>query len=383
MNKYLFVILAVMVIGSSYAFAQKPQLATFQEQAQIIIDNKISHNATASISLLSTSNQEIKIPSEFEKKVLDDERITAIILTNEERCVLGVIDESCILVNVKRDPDWKGIIEIQDNSRAIGDLIIDDLNKIFDTQADFHSVIIHQNDESNVALETSGVISGRGAISVVYTMPMESTDSMFEKISSLLIPKVIREADGFYNVAHNLSVKQHAKMTFSMLPQESNALYQLKVSVDYPNIQFDGRVDPLSFLDISKLERSKYFAGGFYPVNSLLQVVVLSNRTEEISQVEGNILPTQIVDEEKIPLDLTVAGWIFDPDSGQKIEGKYLFGKESSVDSQSLVFTLSSYNPEEPVSVTERDDSFLVVIVIAVVAAAAAAFYLRGYRRSP
>lgn len=376
---YLIAAIIVTVLSAySQAYAQQPQLATFQEQAQIIIDNQISHNATASIALITTSNQEIKIPTEFEKKVLDEPRVVAIIVTNEERCVLGVIDQSCVMINVKRDPQWKGVIEIQDKTKEIADSLIQDINKIFDINARFHSVIIHQNDDTNVALDTSGIISGRGAISAVYTMPMESTDSMFEKLSAILIPKAIRDSDGFYKVALNLSDEQHAKMTFSMIPSGSSAVYQLKVSVDYPNYQFDGKVEPLKFLKIDKLERSNYFSGGFYPINSLLHVVILSENPEEIQKVNGKILPSQIVQGEKVPTDLTISGWIFDPDSGKRIEGKYLFGKEFSINKDDLVFTLSSY--QEPPDIQLQDT--LIIIPIIAVAAGAAIYYLKGYKKS-
>ena len=87
-----------------------------------------------------------------------------------------------------------------------------------------HSVFVHSDDLSNQALGTSGVISGRGAISVVYTMPMEDTNSMYEKISALLIPKEIRESGGFYNVAKELSNKENSKMTFSF--PENQELHQ-------------------------------------------------------------------------------------------------------------------------------------------------------------
>ena len=60
-------------------------------------------------------------------------------------------------------------------------------------------------------LETSGVVSGRGIVSVVYTMPMEDTSSMYEKISAMLIPKIIRDGGGFYDVAKDLSFEKEQK----------------------------------------------------------------------------------------------------------------------------------------------------------------------------
>ena len=118
-----------------YAQSESPQLATFQESAQILIDQQLSNNVTASITLQSTSNQELRIPSEFEQSLFENDRIIAVVLTNEEQCVLGVFNEACILVNVSRDKSEKGIIEIQDAAREIGDSVIDIINQVFDTDA--------------------------------------------------------------------------------------------------------------------------------------------------------------------------------------------------------------------------------------------------------
>jgi len=187
MRKKLFFLSLIVLIGIStnYAYSQELSLATFQETAQIIVDKSISQNVTASITLQSTSIQEIKIPSELEQKIREDKRIKSIILTNQGQCILGVADESCIMINVERNPADRGIIAIQDATKEIGELYIDEINQVFDTDATFHSVYVHTNNEINEALETSGVVSGRGIISAVFTMPMEDTNSMYEKISAI------------------------------------------------------------------------------------------------------------------------------------------------------------------------------------------------------
>ena len=53
--------------------------------------------------------------------------------TNENNCVLGVVDQSCILINIERNAEDKGINAIQDNSKITGDSYIDEINQIFDT----------------------------------------------------------------------------------------------------------------------------------------------------------------------------------------------------------------------------------------------------------
>lgn len=365
-------------------YAQQPQLATFQETAQVIIDQQLSNNVTASITLQSTSNQEIQIPSELEQKIRENERIVSVVLTNEEYCVLGVQIESCILVNVSRDESEKGIIAIQDAAREIGNSVIKDLNQVFDTNAKFHSVFIHHKDEVNVLLETSGVVSGRGTVSAVYTMPLEDTESMYEKISTMLVPPVIRDSGGFYEIAQRLSAEPTARMTISIISMEESILYQIRLSVVYPNSASNiDIICPLEFLKTDVLKRSDYFSGDFYPLNSILNVVILSSESTNVNQVNTNMLQTQIINETKFPTDLSQDGWFFDPESGNKIDGKYLFGHKFSLEKNELVFTLgmAQINQVLPCEMPDFDESVVILIIIVIVAGGATAFYLKGYKK--
>ena len=384
MQKILILLSLIAVIGIStnYAYSQEIGLATFQETAQILVDKSISQNATASITLQSTSIQEIKIPSELEQKIRDDKRIRAIVVTNEEQCVIGVVEQSCIMINVERNPEDQGIFAIQDSTKEIAEQYIDEINEAFDTEAEFHSVFVHSDDVSNKALETSGIISGRGMVSAVYTMTMEDTNSMYEKISAILLPKVIRESGGFYDVAKDLSNDENAKMTFSVIPVDSKSLMQLKLSVNYPKIASDvTKINPLEFLQVDSLKRSDYFSTGFYPLNSILQVVILSTENMSISDVRGNTVPTQIIDNEKIPTDLKKDGWIFDPEEGQRVQGMYIFGEKTSVEKNELGFAIGGEQFDTIQPETEFDESIVVVIIITIIAIAAAIFYLKGYKK--
>ena len=381
MQKILLFILAASTIGifSNYAYSQEIGLATFQETAQIIMDQSISQNVTASITLQSTSIQEIRIPAELEQKIRENSRIQAVIITNQNQCVLGVFEESCILINVERDHEIKGIRDIQDNAKEIADTLIDDINQVLDLNAEFHSVYVHTSDQTNTELETSGVISGKGTISAVYTMTMEDTSAMYEKISAILVPKIIRDQGGFYNIAKNLSIEEKAKTTFSIIPLEAKSLMQLKLSIDYPQEAVEiTKISPLEYLKTDTIKRSKYFSDGNYPLNSIIQVVVLSPEDTFVSNIRGNIIPTQTMDGEKIPTDISKEGWVFDPQEGQRIQGKYIFGEETSVNKDKLKFTLGNVEPTQPES---SDESLVVVVIISIVAIAAALFYLKGYRK--
>ena len=382
MRKKIFFLILIVLIGIStnYVYSQELSLATFQEIAQIIVDKSISQNVIASITLQSTSIQEIRIPPELEQKIRESDRINAIVLTNHDKCVLGVVDQSCIMINVERDFADNGIIAIQDSTKEIAELYIDEINQAFDTDAKFHSVFIHSNDDINEALETSGVISGTGTISAVYTMPMEDTNSMYEKISAILLPKIIREGGGFYDVAKDLSFEENSEMTFSLIPLDSKSLLQLKLSVNYANkAPTISEISPLEFLKVENLKRSDYFSSGLYPLNSIIQVVVLSSENTNVSDVKGNIVPTQIIDNEKIPTDISKEGWVFDPEEGQRIQGKYIFGEKASVSKEELKFSLGGAQLQ--VKKVEFDESIVVVIIITIVAIAAALFYLKGYKK--
>ena len=306
------VMIASIGISTTYAYSQEVSLATFQETAQILIDEKISHKVTASITLQSTSVQEIKIPAKLEQRIRENESIAAVVITNQDHCILGVVNESCILINVKRDFSDTNFPAIQNSTLKISEQFIDEINDAFDTKAELHSTFIHPNDETNTTLQTSGAISGRGTISAVYTMPMEDTTSMYEKMSAILIPKIIRDSGGFYDVANNLSTDDNSKMTFSIIPSENKSLLQLRLSTNYSETESStNEINPLEFLKTDELKRSEYFSGGFYPLNSIIQVAILSSEDTNISDVRGNIVSTQIIDGEKIPTDITKHGWIF------------------------------------------------------------------------
>ncbi|MDC0229055.1 hypothetical protein OAJ71_03520 [Nitrosopumilus sp.] len=379
---FLAFLITFTCISIDQAYSQEIGLSTFQESAQVIIDEKISQTNIASITLLSTNIQEIKIPAELESKIRENTRIQAIVITNENNCVLGVTDQSCILINIERNPEDKGINAIQKSSREIGESFIDEINQLFDTDAKFFQVYIHTNAETNNVLDTSGIVSGTGTISAVYTMPMEDTDSMYQKLSSMLISSTIRENGGFYEVAKTLSTDENAKMSFSIIPTESKSLLQLRVSTTSPienQIESGTEINSLKFFNINEITRSNYFSDGNYPLNSLFQIIILSDEENNVSDVKGNIIPTQNIDGIEMPTEFTTEGWIFDPQKGEQIQGKFIFGERDSIDDEELQFSLGGDNIkyEEP----ETDESIIVVGIIAIVSIGAAIFYLKGYKK--
>lgn len=389
----ILLIFAIFIQSQNEAEGQEPKLATFQEISQVIIDKQLSNNVTAAITLQSSSNQEIRIPTELLKSIHDFERVLAVIITNDEQCVLGVsIDEACVMINVsgegiEPEEGESKIFAIQDVGREIGDSLIGDINEALKINSDFHSVYIHHRDESNIVLNTSGVISGKGTVSAVYTMPKEDTYSMYEKFSAILLPKIIRDAGGFYNAAKNLSTDENSQMTLSIIPQDDVTLLQLKLSIDYPNEASKVEdVSPLEFLKVNSLERSDYFSEDFYPLNSLLKVVVLSSDPIKVNSVNTNLVPKVQSRNETLP-DFRNDGWFFEQEEGNKIDGTYLFGKKFSVSKNDLVFTLSSLNDTGSVkngsSIEIRDADYTQILVLAgivIAAVGAIIYFFKGFK---
>ena len=381
---FLILALSLAILSHSEIYAQDPKLATFQETAQLLIDQSISNNVTASIALQTTSNQEIRVPTELVKKIHDTEKVVSVAITSEEQCVLGVVGDSCIMINMDISEIEGGIVAIQDTGREIGDSLIGDINEAFDTDAKFHSVYIHHRDATNRALETSGVISGQGVFSAVYTMPREDPLTMYEKFSTILLPPEIRNSGGFYDVAKKLAETQDARITISIIPQGEQTLFQIKLSVDYPKQASEMQnISPLEFFKTEELKRSDYFSQDFYPLNSLLKVVLLSPEPVEVSNVNTKIVPDVIRGGERLP-EFTNDGWFFEEDSGEKIDGTYLFGKKFSVNKNELVFSIDSYEGEENgISLeTPQIDSMQIVILVGIIMAAAGAsiYYLKGFK---
>ncbi len=356
------------------AYAQQPRLATFHETAQIIVDQRFQNQTSTSITVLSTSIQEMRVPVTLDQKIRDTPHVSAVVITNEDQCVLGVVDNACVLINISREGFEGGIGEAQSMGREIGDSLINDINEAFSLDAKFHSVFIHVEDTINRELETSGTISGRGTISAVYVMPKYDTSYLFDGLSTILIPDQIRNSGGFLDVAKKISEDPNSSVTFSVIPQEGTSLYQLQVSRDYPIENKISSVSPLELLGIEKLERSNYFSVGFFPLNSLIQVTILSDDEMKITAHGGNLVPTVEEGGEKLPSDLTKNGWLFDPDASDRIVGKYLFGKTFQVNKNDLKLTIGDSSSKiEP----SNNNLLYIIIGVAVAAAVVAVIYLK------
>ena len=388
MKSLLFSLLILTIFAGSIVtvFAQQPQLASYRETAQVLVDQKIQNQTTAFVTLTSTSPVEMRVPSDLAEKIRNTANLTSVVITNADNCVLGVKDQACVLVNMVQPSllESYNITEIQSNARKVGDTLIGDTNKAFTLNAEFNSVYINPKGELNTALGTSGIVSGNRTISVVYTMPKPDSSYLYDGLTSILIPKQIRDDGGFYVVARTMAQNANSTVTFAITPGKAALIYQLQVGRHFPIKDKIDTIKPLELFGVNKLDKSMYFNVGFFPLNSIVEVVVLSNNDITVTDHGGNLAPTTIKNGQVVPADLTKAGWVFDPASGQKISAIYLFGTTTSATSDDLSLTLGSTSPPNPIggeNNKETTPDYSTYTIIGIVAAGGAAVYLFIKRR--
>ena len=393
MKSALAIILILSVLSGSVAsvFAQQPQLATYRETSQLLVDEKVQNQTTAFVTLSSTSPLEMRVPTSLDEKLANTANVTSLAITNASPCVEGVYDQTCIIVTIYNPSliESYNITAIQQGAKAAGDKIITDANTAFLLNASFSSIYIQPKGELSSALGTSGALAGNRTISVVYTAPQLKSSYLFDQLSSILLPSQIRTAGGFYDVAKKMSEVTNSTVTFAITPTTTNnqSLYQLQVSNHTPNRGKVTTVHPLDFFGVSQLNRSSYFNGGFFPLNSIFEVSILSrNDSNAITGHGGDVVPTN---SQGIPTDLNKAGWVFDSISGQRITGIYLFGTGASVNNDALSLSLGpasqavpppTNNTQTPTQGGSTAD-YSVYVIIGIVIAGGGAIYLFTRRR--
>ena len=389
----LSIIFSLLLTSFVSVYAQQPQLASYRETAHILVDEKVQNKTTAFVTLASTSPVEMRVPADLSLKIQNTANVTSVVITNAENCIVGVQDQGCIIVNIVSPSlvETYDINKIQKDAQQVGDSLIDSINKAFATNAQFNSVYVNPKGDLSSALGTSGIVSGNRTISVIYTMSRPDSSYLFDGLTAILIPKQIRDDGGFFNAAQKMAQDSNSTVTFAITPGQGALLYQLQVSKQIPITSPVTTVKPLELFGIDKLERSTYFDVGFFPLNSILDVTAISNENIAVTNHVGGLVPTIIKDGQKFPSDLTKAGWIIDPEYGQKVSAVYLFGKDTSVTSDQASLTLGNTIPSDNspgqdnttgiAPVTKGSNDYSIYALIGIVAAGGAAVYLFMKRR--
>ena len=391
--KYIIIfslVFSILIFNVFSAYAQQPQLASFHEVAQVLVDQKFQNQTTAFIGLESTSPLEMRVPTVLDQKIRNTANVTSVTITNAQTCVEGVPKyDSCVVITINDQSliQSYNITKIQTQSKAIGDSLINDINNAFHLDSEFNNVFINPKGEFSNALGTSGAVSGNRTISIVYTMSSSKSDYLFDGFTSILLPPQIKNAGGFLDAAAKMAGNSNSSITFAIIPRGDASIYQLQVSERFPIKNTITTISPLDLFGVDKLDRSSYFNAGFFPLNSILQVTILSNQPRAIIDHGGNLVPIQEKNGQTLPSDLTKAGWLFDPSSGNQITAVYLFGTTTSASKNDLTLTIGNgtagvqnpINSTAPTPIPQPKPSsmdYSPYFLIGIVAAAGIAIYI-------
>jgi len=332
------------------------KFADFQEHIQLMVNVK-DRTSEISASLLSPNWQDILIPPKLEKAIFNSERLHAVIFTNEWQCALGVITDPCILVQITREGLGEFTETIQKNTRPITDQIIMD-SQFIGINAKFHSIIIEsaKPSEGKPALATA-----------VYTTKVFPTQKLVSLIGNQLLDKEIRDGGGFYDVLNKFTENDFSEFSLTLRPDNDEILRTITVSITttgLPKEMISDTINPLDLIAVSvpnftgdEVYRSKYFSEGFFPINSIFNIKVITEPDYKVKSVNGGLIPTI-----RSSADLQDSGWFFTSNSNGKIEGRYIFGTDVSATNQDLIFSITNNKSEylgveleTPVKVTESE----------------------------
>ena len=320
--------------------APRPQAINyipFKEIATIIID-RTDETLTKSYSLVSKDKEDFQIPDSLEAKIINEKKIVSIVYTNTEKCAVGVFNATCIIINIPLDElEGASLKEKQNAAREIANSVIDDINQTLGTHVKYHSTPIQT---------IGGSTDAEPNLSVVYTMYHLPAKQLFNIMILENITEEIRAAGGFFNNAKELSLKENSVFTFSMSPEKTRILYSLHISTTNPATIGLGNLNPLGLLIPAhagdELKRSKIFAGGLYPLNSIINILIVSEEKLQVLETNSVIISSASGTDE-----MRKSGWYYIKTEQlgnseiNKLDLRYLFGNTSSVSKQQLLLSIS------------------------------------------
>jgi len=337
----------------------QPEQHSLKELLQIIIDQREFKNRI-SVILMSKNPSDIQLPDNIEA-ISSNPNIFSMTVTNEFACAPTKIDKACVVVVVEREGLGDNIAEMKKNAREITDKIVADGVIIF--APEFYSTVFQQKGSSFSMDVAKGSVA-----KVVYTIHKQPTSQLFTALSTMLLSNDIRTSGGFYNIAEKLSGNYFSEFTIVVTPLENDMLRELHVSLLCsneirelincerlysaltPGVQEGsideqiarGYVSPLDFIQVENISRSKIFSDEFLPLNSVIQVLIYSEEDLQVKSVNSNV-----IENLRDIGDIQENGWFFISKAGQKIDGRYIFGQESSVSKNDLAFSIGSYSEND------------------------------------
>ena len=299
---------------------------------------------------MSKNPDDIMIPELLESMIINHPRLIGISYTNQYNCVPGVeqvVDYelhefSCIMIDITKPSEIRSIDELHADAQSVGDSFIGVINESFGIDAEFHSVFINR-----MGL-TSDVYKSK--ISVVYIIPKKSSPVHFAEITVPFVKDEIHSGGGFFKHAQDLAQHKDSVFSFSLVPEDKRILRSITVLLeDWGQYDISGmRISLLEMMMVDTLERSKVFTDEFYPLNSIISLVVIPDQNSQITELHSNL----IIDPANVE-ELKKGGWHIESSStyelGETISGKYLFGAKSSVDRKDMYLIIDNNDGTEPI----------------------------------
>ncbi|SVC84979.1 uncharacterized protein METZ01_LOCUS337833, partial [marine metagenome] len=245
----------------------------------------------------------------------------------------------CVIIEIAREGLGDNLEEIKKNSREIAESIVSG------------GVIVFGVEFDSVTLQSKTGFNGKKMIvsQVLYTTNKQTTDNLFDALSTLLISSDIRNAGGFYDHAEKLSKHYFADFNVQFVPLEQSVLRSLHISLtcssedpvlpkcpdNFDKLLASSEINPLELLQVENINRTEIFADEFLPLNSIIQVRIFSEEDLQIKSVNSSII-------EKLEHlgDVQENGWFFSSKSGNKIDGRYIFATEPSASKNDLIFSI-------------------------------------------
>ena len=346
----LATIMLLFVFYTPQSFSESLGYLSWTETAQFVIDEN-GGKTSVSLGVMSKNPDDIMIPELLESMILNSPRLIGISYTNQYNCVPGVEEVvdyelhefSCVMIDVTRPSEIRGIVELHADARLVGDSFIGVVNESFGIDTEFHSVYINR-----MGL-TSDVYKSK--LTVTYILPKKSSVEHFDEITTPFVKAEIHNGGGFFKHAQEMAAHKDSVFSFSLVPVDNNRVLRSITVLMEDWGQYDitaMRISPLEMMMVDTLERSKVFMDGFYPLNSIISLTVIPDQNSQITELNSNL----IIDPANIE-ELKTGGWYFDSDStselGETISGKYLFGVKSSVDRKDMYLTIGNNDGTEPI----------------------------------
>ena len=214
---FLVLICGIFFIPETFATEHSINFKPYQESMILLVDqpNQKSH---LTITLMSKNNEDFKISDQLEEKIKNTKGLVSITITNTDECVMGVSNETCILISLARNSieNEKEYDSVQEVTREIGNDLIDDIFQLFPIVQKYgipietpklHSVFLQSGGQFLAGGDYEGLPTF-GIASAVYTLPMLTTEQFLDVMDISLLKNEISSGKGFLDVAKKISTFQ-------------------------------------------------------------------------------------------------------------------------------------------------------------------------------